>query len=55
MNGIDEITCVVANNSATTQENSAASIELANEAENLKNLVGRFKLSKDIADAADCV
>lgn len=53
MNGIDEITCVVANNSATTQENSAASIELANEAENLKNLVGHFKLSEDIVNAAD--
>ena len=48
MNGIEEITGVVANNSATTQENSAASIELAQEAETLKNLVRRFKLSKDM-------
>lgn len=42
--GVDQISSVVQTNSATAQQSSAASEELAGQAELLKKAVGRFKL-----------
>lgn len=42
---ISKISGVVQSNSATAEESAAASEELSGQAETLKNLVGRFKLS----------
>jgi len=46
--GIDQISAVVQNNSATAEQSAAASEELSGQAQMLKNLVGRFKLSNDV-------
>ena len=46
--GIDQISSVVQTNSATAEESAAASEELSGQANLLKELVGRFTLSKDI-------
>lgn len=44
--GIDQIASVVQTNSATAEESAAASIQLSDQAQGLKELVGRFKLKK---------
>ncbi len=44
VNGIDQISSVVQNNSATAQENASASQELSSQSETLKNLVSKFNL-----------
>lgn len=44
--GIDQISAVVQTNSATAEESAAASEELSGQSQVLKDLVGRFKLSK---------
>ena len=41
---IDQISYVVQNNSATSEESAAASEELSGQAQMLKELVGRFKI-----------
>lgn len=46
--GIEQVAQVVQNNSATAEESAAASEQLSSQAELLKNMVGRFKLSKGI-------
>lgn len=45
--GIDQISSVVQNNSATAEESAASSEELSGQAQMLKDLVGQFKL-KDV-------
>lgn len=42
--GINQIAVVVQSNSAAAQESSASSEELSNQSENLKKLVGKFRL-----------
>lgn len=42
--GIDEISCVIQTNSATSEESAAASMELSNQASLMKELLGRFRL-----------
>lgn len=42
--GLDQISSVVQNNSATAQESAAASEELSGQAQLLKQMVGKFKL-----------
>ena len=42
--GIDQISTVVQNNSATAEESAAASAELNSQAQTLKQLVAEFKL-----------
>ncbi len=44
--GIDQITIVVQNNSATAEETSAVSQELSAQATNLEEMVGQFELSE---------
>ena len=44
--GVDQIAMVVQNNSATAEETSAVSEELAAQATSLRDMVGRFKLHK---------
>ena len=44
--GIEQVSHVVQNNSATAQESAAASEELSGQAELLKEMVGKFKLSE---------
>jgi methyl-accepting chemotaxis protein len=44
--GIEQVSQVVHSNSATAEESAAASEELSGQAELLKDMVGRFKLSK---------
>lgn len=46
--GIEQISGVVQNNSAVAEESSATSEELAAQADNLKELVARFKIEEDI-------
>lgn len=46
--GIEQVSEVVQNNSATAQESAAASEELSSQAELLKEMVGRFRLNKEI-------
>jgi len=43
--GIEQVAMVVQNNSATAEQSAAASEELSSQAELLKEMVGRFKLS----------
>ncbi len=43
--GIDQISSVVQTNSATSEESAAASEELSSQAEMLKELIGRFRVS----------
>lgn len=45
--GIDQISSVVQNNSATAEESAAASEELNSQAQLLKSLVGRFEISSE--------
>ncbi len=45
--GIDQISSVVQNNSATAEESAAASEELNSQAQLLKNLVGRFEINTE--------
>ena len=44
--GIEQVSQVTQNNSATAEESAAASEQLSSQAELLKEMVGRFKLSK---------
>lgn len=44
--GIDQISCVVQNNSATAEESAAASEELSGQAQILKSLIGHFQLQE---------
>lgn len=44
--GIEQVSIVVQNNSATAEESAAASEELSGQAELLKQMVGRFRLSQ---------
>ena len=44
--GIEQVSLVVQNNSATAEESAAASEQLSSQAELLKEMVSRFKLSK---------
>ena len=44
--GIDQISSVVQTNSATAEESAAASEELSGQANNMRDLVGRFQLKK---------
>ena len=46
MQGIQQISAVVHNNSAATQESAAAGEELSGQAQILKELVGRFQLKQ---------
>lgn len=48
--GIDQISSVVQNNSATAEESAAASEELNSQAQLLKSLVGRFEISTEESD-----
>ncbi|MGL4485098.1 MAG: hypothetical protein ACRCUS_09125, partial [Anaerovoracaceae bacterium] len=43
--GVDQISAVVQNNSATAEESAAASQELSGQAQMMKDLVGGFKLN----------
>ncbi|HWQ80571.1 MAG TPA: methyl-accepting chemotaxis protein [Anaerovoracaceae bacterium] len=45
--GIEQVSQVVQNNSATAEESAAASEQLSGQAELLKEMVGRFKLSRN--------
>lgn len=49
--GIMQVSDVVQTNSATSEESAAASEELASQSEFLKDLVGRFKLKKNIRNS----
>ncbi len=44
--GIEQVSMVVQNNSATAEESAAASEQLTGQSEMLKEMIGRFKLSK---------
>lgn len=44
--GINEISCVVQTNSATSEEFAASSVELSNQAAFMKDLLSRFRLRK---------
>lgn len=44
--GIEQINDVVQTNSATAQECAAASQEMSNEAENLREMIRKFKVAK---------
>lgn len=46
--GIDQISSVVQTNSATAEESAAASEELSGQAQNLKNLMSRFKIKNSM-------
>lgn len=48
--GIEQVSQVVQNNSATAEESAAASEELSSQAELLKQMVGRFNLSRQSKD-----
>jgi len=48
--GIEQISAVVQTNSATAEQSAAASEELSGQAQAMKELVGRFKLSKKSSD-----
>lgn len=45
--GIEQVSSVVHSNSATAEESAATSEELSGQAQQLKNLMGRFRLSSD--------
>ncbi len=45
--GVDEISSVVQNNSASSEESAASSAEMSSQAQALKSLVGQFKLRRD--------
>lgn len=49
--GIDQISSVVQTNSATAEESAAASEELSGQSQMLKDLVGQFKLKRDIYES----
>ncbi|MBR5485041.1 MAG: MCP four helix bundle domain-containing protein [Oscillospiraceae bacterium] len=53
--GVDQISSVVQTNSATSEESAAASEELSGQAQVMKNLVGRFRLSDDMASTGNYV
>lgn len=48
--GVDQISSVVQTNSATSEQSAAASQELSGQAQTLKDLVQRFRLSEEEAD-----
>lgn len=45
--GIEQVSSVVQTNSATAQQSAAASEELSSQAQQMKSLVGRFRLTSD--------
>jgi methyl-accepting chemotaxis protein len=45
--GVDQVSKVVQTNTATSEESAAASQQLSSQAENLKEMVGRFKLKTE--------
>lgn len=47
--GIEQVSQVVQNNSATAEQSAAASEELSSQAELLKQMVGQFKIKKGAA------
>ena len=47
--GIDQISGVIQNNSATAEQSAAASEELSSQAQLLKNLIGKIQLREDTA------
>ena len=47
---ISQVSTVVQDNSATSEQCAAASEELSNQAQNLKNLIGRYKLKESGSD-----
>lgn len=51
--GIEQVSDVVQNNSATAEESAAASEELSGQAELLKEMVGKFQLRNDLFEAPD--
>ena len=44
--GIEQINDVVQSNSATSEESAAASQEMSGEADNLREMIGKFKIAK---------
>ena len=50
--GLDQVSQVVQNNSATAEESAAASEELSGQAELLKELVRKFKLREGLEEQA---
>ena len=44
--GIEQINDVVQLNSATSEESAAASQEMSGEADNLREMIGKFKIAK---------
>lgn len=46
--GVDQISAVVQTNSATAEESAAASQELSAQSQMLRDVVGKFKLKKDV-------
>ena len=49
MDGVDQISSVVQNNSATAEESAAASEELSGQAQLLKDLVAKFKFPDELS------
>ncbi|MBS4960596.1 MAG: methyl-accepting chemotaxis protein [Clostridiales bacterium] len=49
MDGVDQISSVVQNNSATAEESAAASEELSGQAQMLKDLVAKFKFPDELS------
>ena len=47
--GVEQISCVVQNNSATAVQSASASEELSSQAAKLKNLVSKFVLREEYA------
>ena len=50
--GLDQISTVVQTNSATSEESAATSQELSAQAQNMKELVGKFNLSDDYLNSS---
>lgn len=50
--GVDQISSVVQTNSATAEQSAAASQELSEQSDKLKNLVSKFSLREEYANAA---
>ena len=44
--GIEQINDVVQSNSATSEESAAASQEMSGEADNLREMISKFKIAK---------
>lgn len=53
--GIEQVAQVVQNNSATAEESAAASEELSGQAEMLKEMVARFKISRNVMEGVSLI